>query len=464
MNLSTTLRSSARPADLGKTALASRVARAAGLFIVLTIAAGLRARELDQGFEQIAAVGTGVATVFLVYELGRLLYGRRAALLAALLMAVMPYHAVLTERALLDGAMTLSATLTLVLLARFVMSGRREWLCAAGAAMGVTILLQETSIVLLAAIYAFSALTPELRVRPRDLALSIGVMALVIAPFALSAADSLDWLLLRDSDQDWLFYLATVPEAIGFPVLLAALLGLWLFRDEASWRETLLLCWIVVPVVCLQLLPVKGFHYLLPIAPPLAVLAGRTLSRWWSSLGVADRGSGFAYRWFGLFVAAVVAASLLVPTWDRAGASPDGRADEVRGEAKPGQARGRAESARMTVEVRDALLGFPIGSVVRLEYPNGRVKRYALGRGAELAVGSLPLGNYRVSVEALGISSSRPVALWGDRRVGLEVMSWLDVAIVVLGLGSIALGLLYVRRPRPPVPHGVSGHGLGAVR
>ena len=32
-------------------------------------------------------------------------------------------------------------------------------------------------------------------------------------------------------------------------------------------------------------------------------------------------------------------------------------------------------------EVRDALLGFPIGSAVLLEYPNGRVVRQALGAG-----------------------------------------------------------------------------------
>ena len=68
----------------------------------------------------------GVATVYLVYELGRLLYGRRAGLLAALLMALMPYHVVVTRQVLLDGPMTLFATLTLFLLARFALSGGRH--------------------------------------------------------------------------------------------------------------------------------------------------------------------------------------------------------------------------------------------------------------------------------------------------------------------------------------------------
>jgi hypothetical protein len=98
-------------------------------------------------------------------------------------------------------------------------------------------------------------------------------------------------------------------------------------------------------------------------------------------------------------------------------------------------------------EVRDALLGFPIGSAVLLEYPNGRVLREALGAAGELTLKSLPRGDYRVSVDALGISSSRPIALSGDQDVRLQVISWLDIAIVLLGLLSIAMALLYIRRP-----------------
>jgi phospholipase C len=98
-------------------------------------------------------------------------------------------------------------------------------------------------------------------------------------------------------------------------------------------------------------------------------------------------------------------------------------------------------------EVHDALLGFPIGSAVRLRFPNGRVGQYAVGSGGEVTVSSLPRGDYRVSADALGFSSSRPVALSGDQRVELRVISWLDIAVVLLVLGSLALGLLYIRRP-----------------
>jgi Dolichyl-phosphate-mannose-protein mannosyltransferase len=256
----------------------------------------------------VVAATVGVATVYLVYELGRLLYGRRAGLIAALLMALMPYHVVVTRQVLLDGPMTLFATLTLLLLARFVLSGRATWLYGAGAAMGLTFLSKETGIVLLGAVYAFLALTPELRVRLRDLAVSLGAMALVIAPFPLTlmlaaktgtAESYLAWQLFRRPNHDWLFYGATVPEAIGPLAAVVAVAGLWFLRGRSSWRETLLLAWIAAPLAFFQLWPVKGFQYLLPIAPAVALLAGRALGR---SPAIA---------------AAIVAGSLLVPAWER---------------------------------------------------------------------------------------------------------------------------------------------------
>ena len=262
--------------------------------------------NLDVGFARLASVAAGVVTVYLVYELGRQLYGRRAGLVAALLLALMPYHVVVTRQVLLDGPMTMFATLTLLLLVRYVLSGRPAWLYAAGAAMGLTFLAKETSIVLLFAVYAFLALTPELRVRLRDLAISLGVMAVVIAPFPLSlllagrvgtGESYLTWQLFRRPNHDWLFYPANVPEMVGPLVLAAAVAGLVLMRKAASWPERLLLCWIAVPVAFFQLWPVKGFQYLLPIAVPLAILAARLLvrRRAWPAL-------------------ALVCLSLLVPT------------------------------------------------------------------------------------------------------------------------------------------------------
>ena len=91
-----------------------------------------------------------------------------------------------------------------------------------------------------------------------------------------------------------------------------------------------------MPVAFFELWPVKGFQYLLPIAPPLAVLAGRPVA-------VAGR----RRRRLALLAAAIVAASLLIPTWDRIrGSATAARAGRRR--RASGRARGRGVDRRRT--------------------------------------------------------------------------------------------------------------------
>jgi hypothetical protein len=114
-------------------------------------------------------------------------------------------------------------------------------------------------------------------------------MVMMILPFPISlwlaggsnlGQQYLIWQLFRRPNHTPDFYLSVVPTAIGILVIFIAIAGLWLLRREGTWREKLLIWWIVVPVVFFQIWPTKGYQYLLPIAPALAVLASRTLIRW----------------------------------------------------------------------------------------------------------------------------------------------------------------------------------------
>ncbi len=239
---------------------------------------------------RLTAVAISLATVFLVYRVGTVLYGQKPGLLAGLFLALMPYHVVVSRQVLLDGPLVFCSTLVIYFLARFAMTERPAWLYLTGVGMGLTFLAKETGIILLGAIYAFLAISHEIRVRVKDMVLSMIFLALMIAPFPLSlllaggtrsGKNYLVWQLFRRPNHPWDFYPSTVPESIGFLVIIVAILGLWFLRHEKSWRERLLLCWIVVPTVFFQIWPTKGFQYLLPIAPPIAVLAGRALARWW---------------------------------------------------------------------------------------------------------------------------------------------------------------------------------------
>jgi hypothetical protein len=118
---------------------------------------------------------------------------------------------------------------------------------------------------------------------------------------------------------------------------------------------------------------------------------------------------------------------------------------------KPSRLRGRLPVKLLfypvTFSAHDAIFGFPVGRGVKVVKPNGTRVRYAFGDGASVHLDRLPRGLYRVTVDARGYSFQRPVALSKSQIVELEVITWLDVAVVVGLLVSVALLLLVARRP-----------------
>ena len=280
---------------------------------------------------RLLSVAIGLGTVYLTYQIGKTLYGRMPGALAALFMALMPYHVVVSRQVLLDGPMTFFTALTLFMLARFGKTQRAIWLFAAGGSMGLAVITKETSIVMLGGVFTFLALAPEVRTRLRDLVVATVVMVLTIAPFPLTlmlaggsstGRNYLVWQLFRRPNHDLSFYLTVVPPSIGILVMAAALLGIVFLWRNRSWREKLLLSWIIVPFAFFQLWPVKGFQYLLPISIPFAVLAGRALGFWiekkpainWRRLSFLKVGDQPVLQW-----AAVVAVvlSLGFTSWQR---------------------------------------------------------------------------------------------------------------------------------------------------
>jgi 4-amino-4-deoxy-L-arabinose transferase-like glycosyltransferase len=330
----------------GNTTLAPMfpVFRAHPLLFQSLLSITLRLHDTDWAARAFAAV-IGVATVAATFALARALYGRTAGLYAALLLAVMPYHVVVSRQVLLDGLMVLCATVALCCVVRYVESGRMIWLSAGGGMMGAAIITKETSVILLGGLYAFFALTPG-RLRARHLLLASLVMVTLVASWPLmlriaghsqTSQSYLLWQLFRRPNHGTWFYFTTLLPWIGPAVLLVALAGLVWLRREGTWRERLLLAWIAVPLVFFTLWPVKGFQYLLPIGPALAALAGRVFARplprpqwltWpsWARISGWAGGSGrpaTLLRSLGpqraamglLAVATVI--SLAVPTWAR---------------------------------------------------------------------------------------------------------------------------------------------------
>lgn len=259
----------------------------------------------------------GIATVVLVYVAGRLLFGRRAAAIAALILALMPYHVIVSRQILLDGPMTFFTTGAMTCLAVAGRTGRRRWVVAAGGCLGLAALSKETAVIMIGSAFVFVALVSGLW-RPVRFVLLGGAVTLGIAwsyPLLTAVAGGsrtgqsyLLWQLTRRPNHSFAFYFTDVGSAIGPALLALAVVGLVWQRLEArsfSWREILLMAWIAVPVVFFEVWPVKGFSYLLPVAPAVALLGGRALE-------LIGRYAG-ERRWLMPVIATACIATLAVP-------------------------------------------------------------------------------------------------------------------------------------------------------
>jgi len=233
------------------------------------------------------AAAFGLATIALVYVLGRVLYDGRVGAIGALLVAVMPYHVAISRQILLDGPMTFFATASLICLALAARTGGGRWLVAAGGCLGLAALSKETAIILLGSAFVFLSVANRMW-RPVRFPLFGAVLAILLAltyPLLTAVAGGsrsgqsyLVWQLSRTPNHSFAFYLTSVTASIGYVLVAVAALGL-LLRRPLTWRETLLLSWIVVPVLFFEVWPVKGFSYLLACVPAVAVLAARVLAR-----------------------------------------------------------------------------------------------------------------------------------------------------------------------------------------
>src|ERR1700755_1231991 len=97
---------------------------------------------------------------------------------------------------------------------------------------------------------------------------------------------------------------------MGFGLLVVAILGLFARRftgRSMTWREGLLISWVIVPFAFFQIWPVKGFSYLEPLAPAIAMLGARSL------VPAADALKGTARRVGQRVLVAAVVLSMAIP-------------------------------------------------------------------------------------------------------------------------------------------------------
>ena len=263
------------------------------LFLVLG-PAQLGFDEPSYGAARVVAVAIGVAGVVAAWWLGRVAYGRPAALVGAVGVAVATTHVAYSRMAVTDVLLTLGVTATLALL----VSGRLEW---AGVAAGLATSAKYPGAVLIVPLVV--AGFGEWRRLVRALAFAAGAFLLTSPFVVIHAADAWDdvsrvqrlaqagWLGFEDDPTAPVAFSARLWETLG-PLALVALVGIAIAVRRHTRRDLVLLSF--VAAYSLSLLPIEAHfdRYVLPLVPVLCVLAGRA-------------------KW----VAVAALAAALVPLW-----------------------------------------------------------------------------------------------------------------------------------------------------
>ena len=278
-----------------------------------------------------------VATVLLVYAAARMLWGRRAALLAGAVMAVAPASLIMAHVARMETLLTaLTAAMLLAVLKLWTGEGRAwVWTIVLYAAAGLGLLTKGPVAVILPGLAVLAVVVLTRRwgdlARLRPLAGVLIVLA-IAAPWYMymhlhypgsvgSGGFARAFFLSQHFERATTEVYGHGGHWPGFllGVLLVGLLPWTIFLPHAcvrlfreGWRERrqhpavmLLFAWAIVTLGAFSLSKTQLPHYVVPVVPPLAILVGAYLAERSAS---PERNRLFA---FGLAVTTVMGAVML---------------------------------------------------------------------------------------------------------------------------------------------------------
>ena len=173
-------------------------------------------------------------------------------------------------------------------------------------------------------------MTPAVRLGLKRIVVAFGCFLLAVSPYPAAillsgASDTarqfLLWQVLRQPNHTATFYIGVLLTAIGPVIMLVAILGIIATIRIGHWQDRLLVAWLFVPIAFFEIWPVKGYQYLLPIAPAIALVVARAFEAPWTDwladqtrrFGLTERLPG-ARAFAGLVVPVVLLLTLVPPT------------------------------------------------------------------------------------------------------------------------------------------------------
>lgn len=209
-----------------------------------------------EGWLRLPFAFCGIVTVPLLALVGNQFVGRRAALLAALFLAVNPWHIYFSQN--VRGYVMVFFFATLAAGMFQLGSQRRSWGWRIGALLAVLVgaSFHSTTLLLLAPFAAYPWLSGMQRLDHR-----FWIKVAVICLLAMLAAELATYLppfdafRLAKPDASLSHLLETTAYYFRVPLLLTAMVGVWLlFQTRLQGRILFLACWALVPLLALAVI------------------------------------------------------------------------------------------------------------------------------------------------------------------------------------------------------------------
>jgi hypothetical protein len=237
----------------------------------------------DVAARMLVALVFGVGTVLVTYYLGREVAGPAVGAVAAVLLAVMPYHVVVSRQVMLDPPLAFFASLSLLLAIRGSRAGNDRLVIPTVTAAALATLSKETGLLLFPILFGVAIGTGWWRVvRLRTLIVALSIAVLVGSPFLLSRAiwsaggssDYILWQFLRPPNHTQAYFPGIMIQYAGPLFIGATLIGLGRMLRRRSTADWYLLAFLGVYLTFMVAWPTKLFPYLMLVVPGLAIAAG----------------------------------------------------------------------------------------------------------------------------------------------------------------------------------------------
>ncbi len=300
--------------------------RAHPLFFQFMVSLAFEVFDLIDTNARMISIIFAILTVYVTYLIGSNLFNKNVGLLSSFLLAILPYHIIVSRQAIVDVPYSFFFNLTLFFMIKYVAIirngqnnpgnlnlkneslrlskirdlsfskirslsfkdvihnkiGAQIWIYALAVSSGLTFLSKEVGAIALISVLVY------LRFRYKfgiiNIIFVIGIFILTISPFLIvltireeasqNAFLYSQWQLSRPPNHPPSFYFDVLLSSLGFVLSGLCILAIIYGVISKYNRDTiiLLLTWILIPFTFFQLWPTKGFYYMLPLIPAFVIL------------------------------------------------------------------------------------------------------------------------------------------------------------------------------------------------